>query len=84
MTAGERRIPKAVIDHDYVLPSFLIGLAGHPLRDVLAFKGGTAIRRCWFEDYGGAADTSASSVVNRRWPRFRPGGLPQHSVFLRW
>ncbi len=34
MTAGRRRIPEAVIERDYVL-------AGHPLRDVLAFKGGT-------------------------------------------
>nr|WP_281362363.1 nucleotidyl transferase AbiEii/AbiGii toxin family protein [Pararobbsia alpina] len=28
-----------------------MGLAGHPLREVLAFKGGTALRRCWFENY---------------------------------
>jgi predicted nucleotidyltransferase component of viral defense system len=34
-----------------VLSWFLTGLANHPLRDVLAFKGGTALRRCWFEDY---------------------------------
>jgi len=26
-------------------------LAGHPLREVLAFKGGTALRRCWLENY---------------------------------
>ena len=26
-------------------------MAGHPLREVLAFKGGTALRRCWFEGY---------------------------------
>jgi len=26
-------------------------LARHPLREILAFKGGTALRRCWFEDY---------------------------------
>ena len=50
-TAGGRRIPEAVIERDYVLAWFLTGLAGHPLRDVLAFKGGTALRRCWFEDY---------------------------------
>ena len=49
--AGGRRIPEAVIERDYVLAWFLSGLAGHPLRDVLAFKGGTALRRCWFEDY---------------------------------
>ncbi len=51
MTAGGRRIPEAVIERDYVLAWFLTGLAGHPLRDVLAFKGGTALRRCWFADY---------------------------------
>ena len=51
MTAGGRRIPEAVIERDYVLAWFLTGLAVHPLREVLAFKGGTALRRCWFEDY---------------------------------
>lgn len=51
MTAGGRRIPEAIIERDYVLAWFLTGLAGHPLRDVLAFKGGTALRRCWFENY---------------------------------
>ena len=51
MTAGGRRIPEAAIERDYVLAWFLTGLAGHPLREVLAFKGGTALRRCWFEDY---------------------------------
>lgn len=51
VTAGEKRIPEAVIERDYVLAWFLTGLAGHPLRELLAFKGGTALRRCWFEDY---------------------------------
>lgn len=51
VTAGGRRIPEAVIERDYVLAWFLTGLAGHPLHEVLAFKGGTALRRCWYEDY---------------------------------
>ena len=51
MSAGGRRIPEAVIERDYVLAWFLNGLASHPLHEVLAFKGGTALRRCWFEDY---------------------------------
>lgn len=50
-TAGGRRIPEAVIERDYVLAWLLTGLAGHPLREILAFKGGTALRRCWFENY---------------------------------
>lgn len=51
VSAGGRRIPEAVIERDYVLAWFLTGLAEHSLREVLAFKGGTALRRCWFEDY---------------------------------
>jgi predicted nucleotidyltransferase component of viral defense system len=48
---GGLRIPEAVIERDYCLAWFLTGLAGHPLREALAFKGGTALRRCWFADY---------------------------------
>ena len=51
VTAEGRRIPEAVIERDYVLAWFLTGLSEHALRDVLAFKGGTALRRRWFEDY---------------------------------
>ena len=44
-TAAGQRIPETVIERDYVLAWFLSGLAGHGLRDRLAFKGGTALRR---------------------------------------
>ena len=44
LTAGGRRIPEAVIERDYVLAWFLTGLAGHPLRNILAFKAETARR----------------------------------------
>jgi predicted nucleotidyltransferase component of viral defense system len=49
--ANGRRIPDAVIERDYCLAWFLVGLSGHAFRDVLAFKGGTALRRCYFSDY---------------------------------
>lgn len=45
-TAGGRRIPESVIERDYVLAWLLSGLAKHNLRKNLAFKGGTALRRC--------------------------------------
>lgn len=48
---GGRRIPESVIERDYCLAWLLTCLAGHELRDFLAFKGGTALRRCWFENY---------------------------------
>jgi len=50
-SADGRRIPEAIIERDYCLAWFLTGLARHRLRNVLAFKGGTALRRCWFPDY---------------------------------
>jgi predicted nucleotidyltransferase component of viral defense system len=51
VTAGGRRIPEAVIERDYVLAWFLTDLAGHPFREMLVLKGGTALRRRWFVDY---------------------------------
>ncbi len=60
VTADGRRIPEAVIERDYVLAWFLTGLAGHPLSEVLAFKGGTALRRCWFEDYRFSEDLDSA------------------------
>ena len=50
-TATGQRIPETVIERDYVLAWFLSGLASHALRDCLAFKGGTALRRCWIDGY---------------------------------
>lgn len=48
---GGRRIPEAVLERDYCLAWFLVGLSSSPLRDILAFKGGTALKRCYFGDY---------------------------------
>jgi predicted nucleotidyltransferase component of viral defense system len=49
--AGGRRIPEAVLERDYCLAWFLIGLSRSPLRNILAFKGGTALKRCYFGGY---------------------------------
>src|ERR1700676_3004483 len=48
---GGRRIPEAVLERDYCLAWFLIALSRTPLRERLAFKGGTALKRCYFGDY---------------------------------
>jgi hypothetical protein len=48
---GGRRIPEAVLERDYCLAWFLVGLSRSPIRERLAFKGGTAIKRCYFGDY---------------------------------
>ena len=48
---GGRRIPESVLERDYCLAWFLVGLSRSPLRAQLAFKGGTALKRCYFGDY---------------------------------
>ena len=48
---GGRRIPEAVLEKDYCLSWFLVGLSSSPLREILAFKGGTAIKKCYIPDY---------------------------------
>jgi predicted nucleotidyltransferase component of viral defense system len=48
---GGRRIPENVLERDYCIAWFLVGLSRMPLRNKLAFKGGTALRRCHFPEY---------------------------------
>ncbi len=48
---GGRRIPEAVLERDYCLAWFLVGLSASSLREHLVFKGGTALKRCYFSDY---------------------------------
>ena len=48
---GGRRIPESVLERDYCLAWFLVGLSRTPLRERLAFKGGTALKSCYFGDY---------------------------------
>lgn len=48
---GGRRIVESVLERDYCLAWFLVGLSRSPLRDALVFKGGTALKRCYFGDY---------------------------------
>lgn len=49
--AGGRRIPESVLERDYCISWFLAGLSGTSLSERLAFKGGTAIKHCYFGDY---------------------------------
>lgn len=48
---GSHRIPEAVLERDYCLAWFLATLSGSPLKAILAFKGGTALQRCYLDDY---------------------------------
>jgi predicted nucleotidyltransferase component of viral defense system len=48
---GGRRIPESILERDYCIAWFLVGLSQTTLCHKLIFKGGTALRRCYFADY---------------------------------
>jgi predicted nucleotidyltransferase component of viral defense system len=48
---GGTRIREDILERDYCLAWFLCGLSESDLRPALAFKGGTALKRCYFSDY---------------------------------
>ena len=49
--ANEWHLRHDVVEKDYVLGWLLAGIAHHPLTERWAFKGGTCLRKCWFETY---------------------------------
>ena len=51
VAGGGLRIREDVLERDYCLACFLNAMAESDLRRVLAFKGGTALKRCYFPDY---------------------------------
>ncbi len=64
---GGRRIPEAVLERDYCLSWVLVGLSRSPLRDRLVFKGGTALKKCYFEDYRFSEDLDFTLTEETSW-----------------
>ena len=64
---GGRRIPETVLERDYCLSWFLVGLASSTLRHRLAFKGGTALKKCYFGDYRFSEDLDFSLIKETSW-----------------
>ena len=55
--------PWEVLERDYLLSWLLAGIAEHPaLRDNLVFKGGTALRKCYFGEYRFSEDLDFSGL----------------------
>jgi len=55
--AGAWNTDPTIVERDYVLPWVLGGLYRQPaLAEQLVFKGGTALRKCYFPDYRFSAD----------------------------
>jgi predicted nucleotidyltransferase component of viral defense system len=70
---GGRRIPEAVLERDYCLAWFLVGLSQSKLRDLLIFKGGTALKRCHFGDYRFSEDLDFTLAKRAEFAEIRAG-----------
>jgi len=58
-----QRIPWQVLERDYILSWILVGIYQVPLlRDTLVFKGGTALKKCYFGDYRFSEDLDFTGV----------------------
>ncbi len=58
-----RGVPWEVLERDYLLSWILAGIAQvEVLRDNLVFKGGTALKKCWFGDYRFSEDLDFTGI----------------------
>ena len=56
-----------VVEKDYVLGWMLAGIASHPiLRETWVFKGGTCLKKCYFETYRFSEDLDGPTDRRRR------------------
>lgn len=69
--AGGRRIPEAVLERDYCLAWLLIALGRTSLGNHLVFKGGTALKRCYFADYRFSEDLDFTLLTEAPFERIR-------------
>ena len=60
--AEAKLVSKSTIDKDWVLGHFLAAIYSHPeLKEVLIFKGGTCLKKCYFPDYRFSEDLDFTS-----------------------
>jgi predicted nucleotidyltransferase component of viral defense system len=58
-------IPWDVLEHDYILSWILLGISQiDVLRDTFAFKGGSALKKCYFGNYRFSQDLDFSGLKN--------------------
>lgn len=65
------RIPDTVLQRDYCLAWFLVGLGRCPLMERVVFKGGTALKRCYFGDYRFSEDLDFTFTTPTDFPTLR-------------
>ena len=62
-----------MLERDYCLAWFLAGLSQSKLRDLLIFKGGTALKRCHFGDYRFSEDLDFTLARKAEFAEIREG-----------
>lgn len=63
--AEEKGVAKSTIDKDWVLSHFLAAIYSEPkLREILIFKGGTCLKKCYFSDYRFSEDLDFTSKIS--------------------
>jgi uncharacterized protein len=70
---GGRRIPESVLERDYCLAWFLIGLSQSRLGHLLIFIGGTCLKRCHFGDYRFSEDLDFTLARPAEFAEIREG-----------
>jgi len=70
---GGRRLPEGVLERDYCLAWFLVGLSQSQLRELLIFKGGTALKRCHFGNYRFSEDLDFTLARAAEFAEIREG-----------
>ena len=83
---GGRRIPESVLERDYCLAWFLVGLSQSQLGKLLIFKGGTALKRCHFGDYRFSEDLDFTLARAADFAEIRAGleEIYQHVAQADW
>jgi predicted nucleotidyltransferase component of viral defense system len=69
--ADQDRLPAPTVERDYILSHVLSAIATSGQAERIVFKGGTALRLCYFEDYRYSADLDFSLIDGFD----RPGAL---------
>jgi predicted nucleotidyltransferase component of viral defense system len=61
--AEQKRVPKIIIDKDWVLGHFIDAIFSTPeCRDKIIFKGGTCLHKCYFEDFRFSEDLDFTAI----------------------
>ena len=68
---GGRRLREEVLERDYCLAWLLAGVAASDIKGVVGFKGGTALKRCYFSDYRFSEDLDFTLLKPLLWEELR-------------